>query len=449
MRYWSLIFLLAMFGCKINIEGTNPPPELEKTSSAVQPQPVSVYVADTGDNSINVGLTGGNVDGHHYAITFSQSPEQRKITEALLGQQEFMLQVLEKESSRLFTKLAESPVTVRKLQEVGMRLLSNKNLVGSLLQADGVDMAQITTQVAALVAAIGELEQARTTKAENAARIKINNALYDLSVNRHLMAAIMSTLAKEGDFLARVLVEENLISDILGQKDFITELMKYDEGQILAQIIDIPLALKKIEGVVATLLANEELMRALVVPEDDEKFVALVTNLHELTNELMFAEGKIDIDRIKTKMLEVMHNLTENEQLFATIFTALFKDADAVPMTHNWEQANTPTIQLGGKLPSPSSTAAQVEIAVASSDNKLAGYRYRILHNDGFCPRRADSYTGNVASFQRPITASLRKGGLKTLCVFGVDENHKLASLIVSYSWHYSSGMPFSTPSKN
>ena len=445
MRYLVFVSLLATFGCKIDIDGTNPPPQLQQTQSSGSTGPVSVYVADTGDNSINVGLTGGNVDGHHYSISFSQTPEQKRLTSALLGQQLFMMRVLEKEGSRLFSKLAQNPATTRKLQEVGMRLLSNKNLVNSLLKADGVDMGQITTQIAALVSAIGEIDNAKTTQEENAARIKVNNALYDLSANRNLMAAIMSTLAKEGDFLAQVLLEENLISGILGQKDFISELMKYDEGKILSQIIDIPLALQKIEEIVAILLSNEELMRALVVPEDDEKFVQLVTSLHELTNEIMFVEGKVNADAVKTKILEVMRGLTENEALFATIFTALFKDMGmgSAPLTRNWEQTITPTISLGSGLPKPTSTARMVEIAISTSDKSLAGYRYRILHDQGLCPSTSKSYTGNVASFQRPITATMRRAGLKTLCVFGVNDDHKLSSLIVSYSWFYSGGMPF------
>lgn len=447
MRYLAfvLVSLLITLGCKINVEGTDPPPQLQQAQSSGEATPVSIYVADTGQDSINVGLTGGNVEGHHYTISFSQTPEQKKLTSTLLGQQLFMMRVLEKEGSRLFSKLAQNPATARKLQEVGMRLLSNKNLVNSLLKADGVDMAQVTTQVAALVTAIGTLDNAKTTQEENNARIKINNALYDLSVNRNLMAAIMSALAKEGDFLAQVLLEENLISGILGQKDFIAELMKYDEGKILSQIIDIPLALKKIEEIVAVLLANEELMRALVVPEDDEKFVQLVTNLHELTNEIIFAEGQISADRIKVKILEVMKSLTENEELFATIFTALFKDLGigSAPLTSNWAQTNTPTITLGRGLPSPTSTDKMVEINVSTSDRSLAGYRYSILHDVGLCPSAAKSYTGNVVSFQRPITATIRHPGLKTLCVFGVNDEHELSSLIVSYSWFYSDSMPF------
>ena len=443
MRYLGLVFLmLAMVGCKIDIDSTDPPPLVEKSSS--EAGPVSLYVADTGSNSINVGLTGGNVDGHHYSISFTQTPEQKRLTSTLLGQQMFMLRVLEKEGSRLFAKLAENPATTRKLQEAGMRLLSNKNVVNGLLKADGVDMAEVTAQIAALVTAISELDNAKTQQAEDAARIKVNNALYDLSVNRNLMAAIMSTLAQEGDFLAQVLLEESLITGILGQKDFIAELMKYDEGKILSQIIDIPLALQKIEEIVAVLLANEELMRALVVPEDDEKFVQLVTNLHDLTNEIMFADGKVSADSIKGKILEVMKSLTENEELFATIFTAMFKDMGmgSTPLTHNWEQTNTPTIKLGRGLPQATSTSKLVEIGLSTSDSTLAGYRYSILHNEGLCPSTAKSYTGNVSSFQKNITAILRRDGLKTLCVFGVNDDHKLSSLIISYSWFYSSS-PF------
>ena len=445
MRYLVFVSLmLAMVGCKIDIEGTDPPPQVEQSKSSDEAGAVSLYVADTGDNKINVGLTGGNVEGHHYSISFSQSPEQKRLTSTLLGQQMFMLRVLEKEGSRLFAKLAENPATARKLQEAGMRLLSNKNVVNGLLKADGVDMAQVTMQIAALVTAIGELDAAKTPQAENAARIKVNNALYDLSVNRNLMAAIMSTLAKEGDFIAQVVLEENLITGILGQKDFIAELMKYDEGKILSQIIDIPLALQKIEEIVAVLLSNEELIKALVVPEDDEKFVQLVTNLHDLTNEIMFAEGKVSADRIKSKILEVMKSLTDNEELFATIFTALFKDMGmgSAPLTQNWEQTNIPTIKLGSGLPQPTSTEKMVQIGLSTSDTSLAGYRYLVLHNEGLCPSTAKSYTGNVISFQKPIATALRREGLKTLCVFGVNDDHKLASLIISYSWFYSSS-PF------
>ncbi len=441
MRYLVFVSLLATLACKLDIEGSDPPPQVQQTQSSGEA--VAVYVADSGDNSINVGLTGGNVEGHHYSISFSQTPEQRQLTSALLGQQMFMLKVLEKEGSKLFSKLAENPATARKLQEVGMRLLSNKNLVNSLLKADGVDMAQVTAQVAALVSAIGTLDKAQTTQEENAARVGVNNALYDLSVNRNLMAAIMSTLAQEGDFLAKVLVEENLISGILGQKDFVAELMKYDEGKILAQIIDIPLALQKIEGIVAALLANEELMRALVVPEDDEEFIQLVTNLHELTSEIVSADGVASADRIKTKILEVMKGLTKNEELFATIFTAMFKNVGGEPLARSWEQTNTPTITLGRGLPTPTSAAKMVEIAVSTSDRNLAGYRYRIFHDAGLCPSTAKSYPGNVVGFQRPITATMRRAGLKTLCVFGVDDKQQLASLIVSYSWFHSGGMPF------
>ena len=105
------------------------------------------------------------------------------------------------------------------------------------------------------------------------------------------------------------------------------------------------------------------------------------------------------------------------------------------PTTHSWEKTIVPSLLLSGELPASVSENEQLNIKVSASDDSLIGYRYQILSDEGNCPHTADSYPPQVHQFTARIRDRVMTQGLKILCVFGVDSDNALSSLIVSHSW--------------
>lgn len=198
-----------------------------------------------------------------------------------------------------FSKISDNPVVIQKMSRVGTRLLANKELISSIAQAPGVDFLSLMAQATALLSDMEKLRVAKTASEARQIRTRITESLTRLQNNEKLINAARIALIKNGDFLAKVLVEERLISSTLGRKEFIDEVMKYEEGKIVSQVVDIPSALQKTEEAVAEVLANEVLMEKLLQPETSRHFGILAIRFFALLQELGSSQKRVDFERVE------------------------------------------------------------------------------------------------------------------------------------------------------
>ena len=198
-----------------------------------------------------------------------------------------------------FSKISDNPVVVQKMSRVGTRLLANKELISTIAQAPGVDFLSLMAQATALLSDMEKLRVAKTASEAKQIRSRITESLTRLQNNEKLINAARLALIKNGDFLAKVLVEERLISSTLGRKEFIDEVMKYEEGKIVSQVVDIPSALQKTEEAVAEVLANEVLMEKLLQPETSRHFGILAIRFFALLQELGSTQKRVNFERVE------------------------------------------------------------------------------------------------------------------------------------------------------
>ena len=94
----------------------------------------------------------------------------------------------------------------------------------------------------------------------------------------------------------------------------------------MAEIIDIPIAVKKTEEAVARLLADKALMSKILHPKTAENVNTLATSIVSLSNELAADNKKPDADKINTKAMDVLRNVVNNGELISMILTTLGLD---------------------------------------------------------------------------------------------------------------------------
>ena len=98
-----------------------------------------------------------------------------------------------------------------------------------------------------------------------------------------------------------------------------------------------------------------------------------------------------------------------------------------------------PLINLGGNLPAYGSSSAlkNLRVEISATTDTLAGYRWLLLRHGGDCPLNPDVYDAYIHSMPMLLTIELKTAGEKTLCVFGVNSERKLATPIASHTWEF------------
>ena len=486
--YWFLLLPLLISTCRpyrvadvVSLDGQEILPMVTKAADDAP----RVYLVDPPPDSnadrVDVGVAGENAIGYRYALVTTRLAEQRSLARAIFEQPQLMNKLLREHGEKLFARLADDPEVMQKIRKVGLRIIANRDFVNRIVQADGLNIAQLTTQVSGLIGDIEKLRKEKNSAEQSRLKQKVISTLRTISANRKLMSAITSAVIIEGDFLAKILREERIITEVLASDTFVNELLKYQEWQLLHQLVGIPLVLEKVQQTIINLLEDQPTLTTLVQSQSALGSIKqLLGNTKKLIEQLL---AGTDITVTRSKIIDDLKKIAQHKQLMAMLFRTLVgvvltpqrgdpcQEADYSgvvsldrriiiehlgeegiralcvkgegedgrqqpdPTTHSWEKTIVPSLILSGQLPAPVSENEQLNIKVSASDDSLVGYRYQLLSDEGNCPHTADSYPQQVHQFTARIRDQVMTQGLKILCVFGVDSDDALSSLIVSHSW--------------
>lgn len=457
-------------------------PVVTKAAGAVP----RVYLVDPPPDSnadrVDVGVAGENAVGYRYALVTTRLAERRSLAQAIFEQPQLMDKLLREHGEKLFALMVDDPQVMQKIRKVGLRIIANKNFVDRIVQADGLNVAQVTAQVGGLIGDIEKLRKATDSAERSQIKQKITSVLRAMSANRQLMAAVTSSAIIEGDFLAKILREERIITEVLASDDFVNELIKYEEWKLLHQLVGIPLVMEKTQQAIINLLEDQQTLTALVQSSAIDSVKQLLGNTKKLIEQLL---SGTDTVVTRNKVAADLKQLVQHKKVLSMLFRTMVgtmltpqrgdpcqeadysgvvsldrriiiehlgeegiralcvkgEDEDGrqqpQPTTHSWEKTVVPSVLLSGELPDSVSDSQQLNIKVTASDNSLVGYRYQILSGEGNCPHAPDRYPEKVHQFTARIRDRVARQGLKLLCVFGVNSDNNLSSLIVSYGWFF------------
>ena len=447
-------------------------------------------------DSVSVEVTGLNVASYRYAVVVTRILQSRQLVSQILSQPKFVARLLQKSNKLLFDRIVADPEARQQLRRVAFEIIGNQNLVSAITNADGVDAAEVTGKMTEIIGDITKLDQEQDQNKRKALQDKISKDLQGLQRNKALVAATLSAMSLQGDFLSQLLRRENIIEDLLGDQQFIAEVLQLEEGQLFNKIVDIPLAVEKLSDITFMILGDDQLLAKLLLPSAEQDARLLLSSFLELLEELEENDktGVSDVDHVKQRISEVFQELTENQRLIARVFSDLVLEvaflayypdfcneengeveySDNQPLDQpisidglrealgedglqaicvigeddEGNEQEEPTVELlegemrvtlsGDNLPAAGelSKRRSIEVTVQGHSPLLVGYRFLLLNGEQ-CPFDLSRYSQNVYSFDQTIQGTVLTTGPKSLCVFGVNSEQELATNIIVHSWRY------------
>ena len=447
-------------------------------------------------NSVSVEVTGLNVASYRYAVVMTRILQSRQLVSQILSQPKFIARLLQKSNKLLFDRIVADPEARQQLKRVALEIIGNQNLVSAITNGNGVDTVEVTLKMSEIIGDVTKLEQEQDPNKRKALQDKISKDLQGLQNNKALVAATLSAMALQGDFLSQLLRRENIIEDVLGDPQFIAEVLQLEEGQLFNKIVDVPLAVEKLSDITLVILGDDQLLAKLLLPSAAQDAKLLLASFLELLEELEEADktGVSDVNYLKQRISEVFQELTENQRLIARVFSELVLDVaflahypdfcneehgeveysgsqsldqpinidglrealgeeglQAICVIGEDDEGNEqeePTVELlegemrvtlsGDNLPAEGelSNRRSIEVTVQGHSPLLVGYRFLLLNGED-CPFDLSMYSQNVYSFEQTIQGTVLTTGPKSLCVFGVNKEQELATNIIVHSWRY------------
>ena len=253
-------------------------------------------------------------------------------------QEQLISNLLERMDELPFNKIAESPATIHKMNKVGTILLTNKKFINTFAKAEGVDLVSTVALVAGIISDTGRLRLVSDAKEHNKIQkrlfVNVNKVLSD----KALAKAARQAVVEHGDFLAKIIREEKLITETLGQKAFLEELNKYEEGVLLAKILHIPTVLQTAEDIIASIVSDKKLMGRMLDQKTVYNVSSLAMNSYSLLKQLSSDSKDVTIDKINAQTLEVMNNVVENGELIGMLMDKFSQPISANSLRNMCEQ---------------------------------------------------------------------------------------------------------------
>ena len=500
MMFWQIVVTSVILGACGDIDVNRQLAQQDSESTVLMSKPLAYFASDplaADGDSVNVKVAGlNNVDSYRYAVVMTRILQSRRLVSELLGQPKFVGRLLQKSNKLLFDRIVADPEASQQLKRVAFRIIGNTNLVATISNGDGVDPVELQHKIGGIISDINRLETIPDQAKRKEIQDKLSKDLQKLQKNKALVSSVLSAMALQGDFLNQLLRDENIIEDILGDQQFIAEVLQLEEGQLFNKIVDIPIAVEKLSDITFMVLNDAQLLEKLLLPSSAQDAKLLLASFLELLEELE-ENGKTaisDVTDIKQRISEVFQELTESQRLIAHVFSELVLEAaflayypdfcneeneevdysDSRPLSEpinieglrealgeeglraicvigedeEGNEQEEPTVEIlegemrltlsGDSLPAKGelSNRRSIEVTVQGHSPLLTGYRYLLINGEQ-CPFDVSRYSQQVYSFDQPIQATVLTTGAKSLCIFGVNSEQQLATNMIVHSWRY------------
>lgn len=495
MVWWVIVVTSVIYGgCGVVEFGRQLAPEASLARELATTKPLAYFVNDplaADSNSIDVEVAGLNVDSYRYAVVVTRILQRRDLVSSILSEPKFVARLLQKGNKLLFDRIVANPEASQQLKRAALMVIGNQNLVSAITNGDGVDTVEVTAKMGEIIGDITKLEQEQNQDKRKELQAKLSKNLQSLQKNKALVAATLSAMSLQGDFLSQLLRQENIIEDILGDQQFIAEILQLEEGRLFNDIVDIPVAVEKLSEITFAVLEDDQLLAELLLPSAAEDAKLMLSSFLELLEELEESEQSEDVGDIKQRVSEIFQGLTENQRLIAHVFSSLALEAaflahypnfcneeveysdslevgeriyienlredlgeeglQAICVVGEDDEGNEqeePTVEVlegemrvtisGDSLPEEGelSNRRDIEVTVRGHSPSLTGYRYLLINGEQ-CPFDLSRYSQEVYSFDQTINGRVISTGAKSLCVFGVDDEQRLATNVIVRSWRY------------
>lgn len=261
--------------------------------------------------------------GKRYSKTLDKFMNKQQLKFAVPWQQQFVHVMLERMDELPFNKIAENPLTIQKMTAAGTRLLSNRAFIDTFAKAEGLDFVSLMARIAGVISDAEKLRFITDPKEVQKTRERLFANAEKLLQDQALQRAARQALIEHGAFLAQVIKEEQLITGTLGQKEFLAELNKYEEGVLISKIIHIPTALKALETAVVRALSDKQLLQKAFDPKTATSVTTLAMNAQELIRQASTADSSVTVDSLNLMTLQVMNGVIENGELLGMILDAV------------------------------------------------------------------------------------------------------------------------------
>lgn len=263
------------------------------------------------------------VAGKRYSKTLDNFMDRQQLKFAVPWQQQFVHQMLERMDELPFNKIAENPLTVQKMTRAGTRLLSSRSFIDTFAKAKDLDFISLMARIAGIVSDAEKLRFINDPKEVQKTRERLFANAEKLLQDQALHRAVRQALIDHGAFLAQIIKEEGLITETLGQKEFLAELNKYEEGILISKIVHIPTALKAIETAAVRALSDKQLMQKVFDPNTATSITKLAMNAQELIRQASTADSSVSVDSLNLMTLQVMNGVIENGELLGMVLDAV------------------------------------------------------------------------------------------------------------------------------
>ncbi len=404
-----LLILLMLTACKVAVrDGEGMIPDDDNRVTEVTKLPYAQVAnppPDSNADTINLQVSGVNANSYRYALV-SQPAGRQNFLALLFGQVGFIGKLLNEKGEEIFGRILEKPAIMHKVRRVGMKMLGNQKLLGHIMIADGIDIVALTAQLTGLLSDMEKMNS-KDSEVKEAAKQKVIQTLKDMTTNKNLMAALVSAMTKESEFTAQLLLEEKLISDILGQEEFVAEILAHEKGQLLAGIVEIPVALSETEKILAAMLRDKALMDTVRQPgEVKTQFDTLVEKHVELNQATSAKEkDKAKIKQLRKEIAAIMKKLNENQQLMAMVFAHLAQ-----------------SMLFDSFITPPTDTTSLTDTAAPADDTSQPDFPTVDDYRAAVALCKSADYSAPLDIDDNIIITNLGNTGNKIICVRGVDD---------------------------
>lgn len=419
----AMVFVL--LSCKKNSNNSDnnvKKPDVKPTNPVVREADANRVIIENppiDSNAESVSLVvsqpqNSNAIGYRYALVSLPSkpspdspevpPEKEtspNVLSIILGNKDFIAKLMAQHGNKLMTEALQDPDITAKVKKIGMKIVTNQNILNRIMTADGIDTSELMQIMQDVLADVGKMEKAKTAKDKAKYRNKILAAFGKIQKNKTLSDVIIDAMLQESAFIANLIREQGIISSILGKKEVIDSIMSAEGGEDLKALIDIPAVIRNLDNILADMLEDSEFVELVTEPGTRAAIENIMSYSQQIEKERKKKKkNKAKIKDLNNKLNAEMLKLGTNTELISNVMGRL--------LTRVPDESNDGTDDDGGE--------DEVEIV------------------DGVDPCETAEYSEFIAIGRR-LSVELGDFGRKILCIVGYDADGNSQQGASKYEW--------------
>ena len=340
--------MFVLWSCKKNSNNSDnnvKKPDVKPTNPVVREADANRVIIenppiDSNAESVSLVVTrpqNSNAVGYRYALVglpskpSADSPEvppeietSPNVLSIILGNKDFIAKLMAEHGNKLMTEALQDPDITAKVKNIGMKIVTNQNILNRIMTADGIDTAELMQIMQDVLADVGKMEKAKTAKEKAKYRNSILAAFGKIQKNKMLSDVIIDAMLQESAFIAKLIREQGIISSILGKKEVIDSIMNAEGGEDLKALIDIPAVISNLDNILADMLEDSEFVQLVTEPATRAAIENLMSYSQQIEKERKKKKkNRAKIKDLNNKLNAEMLKLGTNTELISNVMGRL------------------------------------------------------------------------------------------------------------------------------